>query len=210
MKTRETPVLEARDLLVVRGGTTILDVPEFSLAAGEVVAVIGPNGAGKTTMLSAVLGLRQTSGEGMVARGGLRFPGTPPHLYRRGFSMVFQDSLLFNTTVYENVASGLRIRGVSRREIGRIVTEQLERFGVAALSGRKATRFPEGRRSASASPGPSRPLPRSCCSTNPSPRSIRQRASPSSTISRRPYPARVPRCCSSPMTASRRCASRIP
>lgn len=138
MKTRETPVLEVRDLRVVRGGTTILDVPEFSLAAGEVVAVIGPNGAGKTTMLSAVLGLRQTSGEGMVARGGLRFPGTPPHLYRRGFSMVFQDSLLFNTTVYENVASGLRIRGVSRREIGRIVTEQLERFGVAALSGRKA------------------------------------------------------------------------
>ncbi len=138
MKPRTAPVLEVRNLRVVRGGAVILDVPEFSLAAGEVVAVIGPNGAGKTTMLSAILGLQKSFMDGVVVRGGLKFPGTPPHLYRRGFSMVFQDSLLFNTTLYDNVASGLRIRGLSRREIGRIVSEQLERFGIAALSGRKA------------------------------------------------------------------------
>ncbi|HSV95671.1 MAG TPA: ABC transporter ATP-binding protein [Spirochaetota bacterium] len=138
MKRHEYPVLEVRDLRVVRGGAAILDVPGFTLAAGEVVAVIGPNGAGKTTLLSAVLGLQKSSGDGMVARGSLRFPGTPPHVYRRGFSMVFQDPLLFNTTVYDNVASGLRFRGASRRDIDRIVSGQLERFGIASLRGRKA------------------------------------------------------------------------
>ncbi len=138
MKPRAKAALTVKDLLVERGGAVILDVPELALAAGEVLAVIGPNGAGKTTLLTSVLGLQKSISSGTVARGEFTFPGTPPHVYRRGFAMVFQDSLLFNGTVFDNVASGLRIRGLGRREVEKTVHEQLERFGVAALRNRKA------------------------------------------------------------------------
>ncbi len=138
MKARTKPVLTISELLVERGGNVILDVPELILSAGEVLAVIGPNGAGKTTLLTAVLGLQKSISKGSVARGGLSFPGTPSHLYRRGFAMVFQDSLLFNGTVSENVASGLKIRGFGRSAIKKTVSEQLERFGIAALRDRRA------------------------------------------------------------------------
>ena len=58
--------------------------------------------------------------------------------YRRRLAMVFQEPLLFDTTVFNNVASGLRIRGMKRSEIDGIVAEQLERFGISHLRGRSA------------------------------------------------------------------------
>jgi tungstate transport system ATP-binding protein len=130
--------LTVNGLLVEVGGTVILNVPRLALAPGEVLAIIGPNGAGKTTLLTSVLGIQRYKSKGIVTRGDLAFPGTPPHIYRRGFSMVFQDSLLFNASVFDNVASGLRIRGVGRWEVKKRVDEQLERFGIAALGERRA------------------------------------------------------------------------
>ena len=52
--------------------------------------------------------------------------------------MVFQEPLLFDTTVFNNVASGLKIRGMVRGEIRQRVTEQLDRFGIGHLSNRSA------------------------------------------------------------------------
>ena len=48
--------------------------------------------------------------------------------------MVFQEPLLFDTTVFENVASGLKIRGVKWQDIRRIAMEQLDRFGIGHRS----------------------------------------------------------------------------
>jgi len=58
--------------------------------------------------------------------------------YRRKLAMVFQEPLLFDTTVFNNIASGLRIRGTKNDEIHTRVTEQLERFGIKHLSTRSA------------------------------------------------------------------------
>jgi tungstate transport system ATP-binding protein len=58
--------------------------------------------------------------------------------YRRKLAMVFQEPLLFDTTVFDNVASGLRIRGTKKQEIRRIVREHLDRFGIGHLSHRSA------------------------------------------------------------------------
>jgi tungstate transport system ATP-binding protein len=131
-------VLEGRDLLVNRGGVSVLDVPSVRITEGEVLALIGPNGAGKTTLLQTLSYLlKPVSGE-LYFRGAKVGSDIPVLEYRRRLAMVFQEPLLFDTTVFQNVASGLKIRGMSRSEIDGIVAEQLERFGISHLRGRSA------------------------------------------------------------------------
>lgn len=136
--TEPQAVLEGKGLRVSRGGVSVLDVPEVGIAKGEVLALIGPNGAGKTTLLQALSYLlKPVSGE-------LYFKGTKVGSdvsvleFRRRLAMVFQEPLLFDTTVFNNVASGLKIRAMKRAEIDGPVVEQLERFGISHLRGRSA------------------------------------------------------------------------
>lgn len=135
-------LLQAEDLLVSRGGVTVLDIPLLSVVQGQVLALIGPNGAGKSTLLLTLAGLLKP------ARGRLLFRGerigNGGFDYRRHIAMVFQEPLLFDTTVFENVAAGLKIRGVGRAEIGRTVPEYLERFGVGHLAKRSARKLSGG------------------------------------------------------------------
>ncbi|MDI9570964.1 MAG: ABC transporter ATP-binding protein [Pseudomonadota bacterium] len=131
-------ILEARDIQVRRGGRPILDVASLDIAAGEVLSVIGPNGAGKTTLLQALSSLLR------LDRGEIRFQGArigadmAPLDYRRQLAMVFQEALLFDTTVAANVAAGLRLRGADSGEAKRIVAAKLEQLGIGALHDRSA------------------------------------------------------------------------
>jgi tungstate transport system ATP-binding protein len=135
-------LLKAEDLLVRRGGVTVLDIPALDVFSGQVLALIGPNGAGKSTLLLTLAGLLKP------ARGSLLFRGerigNGGFDYRRHIAMVFQEPLLFDATVFENVATGLRIRGVGREEIGRKVPEYLERFGIGHLAKRSARKLSGG------------------------------------------------------------------
>ncbi|HPL63531.1 MAG TPA: ABC transporter ATP-binding protein [Syntrophales bacterium] len=131
-------ILSASDLLVERGGSVILDRVSCDIREGEVVSLIGPNGAGKTTLLMALSGLTRLNGGKVLFRGrevGKEIAGLP---YRRKIAVVFQEPLLFNTTVFENIASGPKIRGSSSLEIRRTVSEQMERFGIPHLADRSA------------------------------------------------------------------------
>ncbi len=142
--TDSSIILSAKDLQVIRGGTLVLDVPDFSLKEGSILSLIGPNGAGKTTLLQALALLLKRS------RGDVYFKGekvTPSHSalqYRRRLTMVFQEALLFDTTVFDNVASGLKIRGLPRVEIQRVVQKNLERFGISHLIHRSARKISGG------------------------------------------------------------------
>ncbi len=137
-------ILEASNLTVSRGGVEVLSVPEFSLREHESVALIGPNGAGKSTLLLTLATLLQPS------RGEVRFHGSPvvastqDTSYRRRIAMVFQEPLLFDATVFDNVASGLKIRGIPRDEIRERVVLCLERFRIGHLSERSARRLSGG------------------------------------------------------------------
>ncbi|OGP93203.1 MAG: ABC transporter [Deltaproteobacteria bacterium RBG_16_47_11] len=138
------PILEARNLEVERGGTVILNIPSLSIQQGEILSLIGPNGAGKTTLLQTLCYLLKPF------RGELSFRGERVNVnhsafaYRRKLAMVFQEPLLFDTTVFENVASGLKIRGMKWQDIHRITTEQLDRFGIGHLSHRSARKISGG------------------------------------------------------------------
>jgi tungstate transport system ATP-binding protein len=132
------PVFEARDLQVIRGGSLILNIPSLVVSDGEILVLIGPNGAGKSTLLQAFSALlKPTHGE-IFFRGrkiGLEIPLLQ---YRRSLAMVLQEPLLFDMTVFNNVASGLKIRGMKRDEVEPIVSKALERFGIVQLRDRSA------------------------------------------------------------------------
>ncbi len=131
-------ILEIRDLIVQRGGVTILDIPDFQVNEREVLSLIGPNGAGKTSLLQTLCGLHRPLKGGIVFRGSTLGTELPVPEYRRRVTMVFQEPLLFDTTVAANVGAGLKLRGVEKGEMKRAVAENLERFGISHLGKRSA------------------------------------------------------------------------
>ncbi|MCX8021525.1 MAG: ABC transporter ATP-binding protein [Syntrophorhabdaceae bacterium] len=135
---KDRPILEAKNLRIDRMGVTTLDIPSFKVGEGEILSIIGPNGAGKSTLLMAMCHLfRQFSGI-ISFKGKEVGRDISPSEYRRHIGLVFQEPLLFNTSVFENVASGLKFRRIDKRNIEKIVMGNLERFGLAPLRNRPA------------------------------------------------------------------------
>ncbi|GGE97337.1 ABC transporter ATP-binding protein [Stappia taiwanensis] len=96
-----------------------LDIPE-----GAFVSLLGPSGCGKTTTLRMIAGLLDPS-EGDITIAGRRVNDVPIH--KRNLGLVFQNYALFpHKTIAENVAFGLKFRGVSRDDRERRVREALE------------------------------------------------------------------------------------
>jgi tungstate transport system ATP-binding protein len=136
-------LIEIRDLLVLRGNHPALQLDHLEILEGEVLAIVGPNGAGKSTLLLTLSRLLKPK------QGNILFNGKPTSAesdtaYRRRIALVMQDPLLFDSTVFENVASGLKFRGISRVEIKRNVPLWLERLGVGHLSKRRASQLSGG------------------------------------------------------------------
>jgi len=131
-----TPKLSLRDVLVRRRKTEVLSVPALDVQEGEVLAVIGPNGAGKTTLLQ-VLALLDRPARGEVLFDGAGVRGHELRIRRR-MALMMQDPLLLRRSVAENVATGMRMRGVPRGERKARTARWLARFGVAHLAQRSA------------------------------------------------------------------------
>jgi tungstate transport system ATP-binding protein len=104
---------------------------------------MGPNGAGKSTLLHVAALLRWPE-TGDVWIDGERATRARARALRRHTAMVLQAPLLFDVSVLANAASGLRFRGVGRREAERRAVAWLERFGVAHLTRQNARRLSGG------------------------------------------------------------------
>jgi len=135
-------ILQMSDVVVRHGDRIVLQIDEFAIAFGEVVALVGPNGAGKTTLLHVAALLRHVD-QGDVFIGGEQATRRSALVLRRRTALVFQDALLFDRSVMANAASGLRFRGVGRRDAEVRAMLWLDRFGVAHLAHRSA-RFLSG------------------------------------------------------------------
>lgn len=132
-----TSLLEVRDLVMERGGKQVLFIDELSITQGETLTIIGPNGAGKSTLLLALSRLlKPLSGE--ILYKGKPLEEEDELRYRRRIALVLQEALLLDTTVFNNVATGLRYRRTSRQETKLVVEEWLSRLGVADLKNRQA------------------------------------------------------------------------
>jgi tungstate transport system ATP-binding protein len=140
----ENCVLSIQGLRVDRGGIQILDIPEFCLNGQEFVSLVGPNGCGKSTLLLSMMCLLKRV-KGRIVFKGLDIDTDSKALdYRRKIAMVLQDPLLYDMTIYDNVASGLRIRGMGRREIKTRVNTYLERFNLSHMANRYARKLSGG------------------------------------------------------------------
>jgi ABC-type sugar transport system ATPase subunit len=114
----------------------------LEVADGELMVLVGPSGSGKTTALRMLAGLEAiTAGE--IAIGGRVVNRVAPR--ERDVAMVFQDYALYpQMTVFDNLAFGLRRRGVAREEIRRRVQEAARALDIGALLTRKPAQLSGG------------------------------------------------------------------
>ncbi len=131
------PIVELAGVRVRYDATDALDVPSLRIRGGEILAVVGPNGSGKSTLLR-VLGLLERPATGEVRFEGRVVDAARALGERRRIAMVFQQPLLADMTAAENVALGLRFRGVPAADRAARVARWLERLHVAELAGQRA------------------------------------------------------------------------
>jgi ABC-type Fe3+/spermidine/putrescine transport system ATPase subunit len=128
------PALALRGLRKAYGSVTAVDDVSIDVRAGEFVSLLGPSGCGKTTVLRIVAGLVEPDA-GQVLLAGADVTRVPVH--RRNVGLVFQSYALFpHMTVLDNVAFGLRRRGVPDGETRERVARMLELVQLGAQAGR--------------------------------------------------------------------------
>jgi putative spermidine/putrescine transport system ATP-binding protein len=139
-----TPAVSFRDVSRHFGAVRAVDGVDLDIAEGEFFAMLGPSGSGKTTCLRLIAGFeRPTAGE--IRLFGESVEGQPP--YRRAVNTVFQDYALFpHLNVIDNVAYGLMIAGVPRRERHARAEEALAMMALPGYGARKPSQLSGGQR----------------------------------------------------------------
>ena len=136
--------IELDDLTLRYGEVTGIEDLTLDLAPGEITAFLGPSGCGKTTVLKLIAGLLSPTS------GRVRFDGrdvTDVVAEKRGAVMVFQDHRLFpHLSVGDNVAFGLRMRGVARAERRAAADRMLARVGLPDVADRRPSALSGGQR----------------------------------------------------------------
>ena len=115
------------------GGYEALSDLSFHLAPGEMAFLTGHSGAGKSTLLKLIALIERPSGGQLVVNGQnlAKVSRRKIPYHRRDIGIIFQDHrLLFDRTVFDNVALPLIIAGYSRDEIGRRVRAALDKVGL--------------------------------------------------------------------------------
>jgi putative spermidine/putrescine transport system ATP-binding protein len=139
---REGVEVRLENLRRTYGGVTALDGLDLHLRPGELVALLGPSGCGKTTALRLLAGLEDAD-DGRVVVDGKDL--TRLSANRRNMGMVFQAYSLFpHLTARQNVAFGLRLRGVSSTERRKRAGDMLELVGLSTQADRYAHQMSGG------------------------------------------------------------------
>ncbi len=126
------------------GEVRAVDGVSFAVADGEFFAMLGPSGSGKTTCLRLIAGFDEPDG-GEILIHGRPVRGVPP--YERPVNTVFQDYALFpHPSVLDNVAYGLMVRGVPKRERYRRAEEMLALVALPGLGARRPAQLSGGQR----------------------------------------------------------------
>ena len=122
----------------------VLEDISFSVADGEFVVLVGPSGCGKSTVLRMIAGLEEAS-SGEIRIDGARVNEMPPA--RRGLAMVFQSYALYaHMSVFENIAFGLRLARVPKKEIEDAVRTVARMLQLEHLLDRKPPQLSGGQR----------------------------------------------------------------
>ena len=136
--------VEMKDICKQYGSFKASDHVSFGIEKGKLVALLGPSGSGKTTLLRMIAGL-EIPNSGDIYIGGKRVNDVPAS--KRGIGFVFQNYALFRyMTVYDNVAFGLELQKVPKKEIKKRVMELLEITGLSGMEKRYPNQLSGGQR----------------------------------------------------------------
>lgn len=142
MKPPEAAALTFEGVSFAYGDTPVVNEVDLSVQPGELVTLVGPSGCGKSTLLRLVAGLLQPS-RGHLLMDGADLRHTPPE--KRGVGWMPQSYALFeHLSVAQNVAFGLRMQGVPKREQARRVEEVLGLCQIRELATRPVTALSGG------------------------------------------------------------------
>src|SRR5258706_11380489 len=126
------------------GSVTALDALDLAVYEGELLSLLGPSGCGKTTTLSVIAGFAAPDAGRVVIDGD---DVTAEPAWRRGLGVVFQSYALFpHMSVADNVAFGLRERGIGKVEIAERVREALAPVRLPAVAPPRPPHPPGGAR----------------------------------------------------------------
>jgi len=134
---------ELRNLMKRFGERTVLNDITLQIQEGEILGLLGPNGSGKTTLLKILAFLLKPNAGKITFRGETV---TEKNLERMRLesTMVFQKTMLFNTSVYNSVAYGLRIRKVPKNKIDEKVSKALKLVRLEGFEKRQAKKLSGG------------------------------------------------------------------
>jgi len=131
-----TDILSLRSVTKAYGNVTILNNLNLDVRDGEFLALLGPSGSGKTTVLRLIGGFEMAN-SGQILLDGTNITSVP--INKRPFHTVFQDYALFpHMTVAANIGYGLSVRGASKAEVTKRVSDALDLVQL----GRFANRYP--------------------------------------------------------------------
>ncbi|WP_025112211.1 ABC transporter ATP-binding protein [Pseudomonas sp. H1h] len=126
------------------GEVKAVDRVSIDIKDGEFFSMLGPSGSGKTTCLRLIAGFEQPS-TGSIRIHGAEAAGLPP--YQRDVNTVFQDYALFpHMNVLDNVAYGLKVKGVSKTERHKRAEEALDMVALGGYGARKPVQLSGGQR----------------------------------------------------------------
>jgi ABC-type Fe3+/spermidine/putrescine transport system ATPase subunit len=142
--TDQQPAIRLTGLTKEFGAVTAVDHVDLEIAAGEFFSMLGPSGSGKTTVLRLIAGFEQPT-DGTIQLFGQDVTRRAP--FDRDVNTVFQDYALFpHMNVLDNVAYGLRVRGIGRKERNERATRALASVRLEQMAGRKPSQLSGGQR----------------------------------------------------------------
>ena len=134
--------VELRDVVKRFGEVTAVDHVSIRIKDGEFFSLLGPSGCGKTTTLRMIAGFEMAT-SGQILIEGQPQGYLPPH--RRPVNTVFQNYALFpHMNVYDNVAFGLQMQGIPKKEIVHRVMEALELVHLKGMQRRRPRQLSGG------------------------------------------------------------------
>jgi len=136
-------LLRARNLIKFYGSDKVLDIDQIELAEGSVVSLLGPNGCGKTTLIKVLSWLIEAQNREIFFRGQ-RIKEDNSLNYRRQLGFIWQKPLFYNQSVRDNVALGLKFRGLPGSEVEEKVEAVINRLGIGELKDKAAHRLSGG------------------------------------------------------------------
>jgi molybdopterin-binding protein len=125
------------------GKITALNGISLNIPRGEIFTLIGPNGSGKTTLLKILACIEKSTKGKVYFEGKLVEERSMPE-FRLKSTMVFQKTVLFNATAYENIAYGLKLRGFSKEEMNERVKSVLKLVKLEGCEKRPAKKLSGG------------------------------------------------------------------